>query len=100
MYSIGTIKLTWIDSNNNRVLHSNMFNSIEDALKETTGKKNWLIFKLKEVKNNNYSWDLLPYGAYKSYQFGMSFIDNKILLFTSFALVGFGIYSIIKMIRK
>lgn len=100
MYSLGTIKLTWIDSNDRKILHSKMFNNIEDALKETQDKKNWLIFKLKSVNGDNYSWDLLPYGTSKKYQLAMAISDNQIIMLTSLTLIGIGVFYIYKLLKN
>jgi hypothetical protein len=100
MYSAGTIKLTWIDEKDKKVLHSKMYKTLEEALKDTQSKKNWLIFKLKNVDGDNYSWDLLPYGTSKSYQLGMSFVDNKILMLSSLTLIGLGVFYVFKLLKK
>ena len=100
MYSTGTIKLTWVDSKDKKILHSKMYKSIDEALKDVESKKNWLIFKLKSVDGDNYTWDLLPYGASKSYQYGMSFVDNKILMLSSLTLMGLGVFCIFKLLKK
>lgn len=99
MYSEGTIKLTWIDSNDRKILHSKMFKTIDDALKETQDKKNWLIFKLKNVNGDNYTWGLLPYGASRKYQLGMAISDNQIIMLTSLTLIGFGVFYIYKLLK-
>lgn len=99
MYSEGTIKLTWIDSNDRKILHSKMFKTIEEATKETKDKKNWLIFKLKNVNGDSYSWDLLPYGASRKYQLGMAISDNQIIMLTSLTLIGFGVFYIYKLFK-
>jgi hypothetical protein len=99
MYSEGTIKLTWIDSDDRKILHSKMFKTIEEATKETKDKKNWLIFKLKNVNGDSYSWDLLPYGASRKYQLGMAISDNQIIMLTSLTLIGFGVFYIYKLFK-
>jgi hypothetical protein len=38
-YGIGTIKLTWIDPSNYKILNSSMFNDIESALAQAPKKK-------------------------------------------------------------
>lgn len=100
MYSIGTIKLTWVDGENSKILHSKMYKTLEEALKNTESKKNWLIFRLKSVEGDNYTWDLLPYGTSKSYQLGMSFVNNKILILSSLTLIGLGVFYVFKLLKK
>lgn len=100
IYPVGTIKLTWIDDLNNSILHSKMYKSVDEALKNTQSKKNWLIFNLKSVDGDNYTWDLLPYGTSKKYQLGMSFVDNKILMLSSLTLVGLGVFYVFKLFKK
>jgi hypothetical protein len=92
MYKIGTIKLTWIDPNDYRVLSSAMYSTVEQALSNTAGKKNWLIFKLRSVSGDNYSWELLPYGVSDKYVTGMKVNDNPILKYGSYALMLLGTY--------
>jgi hypothetical protein len=99
MYSIGTIKLTWVDSKDKKILHSKMYKSIDEALKDVESKKNWLIFKLKNVDGDNYTWDLLPYGASRKYQLGMAISDNQIIMLTSLTLIGFGVFYIYKLLK-
>ena len=43
MYDVGTIKMTWTENGN---LNSMMYNSVEEALVESSGKKNVLLMKL------------------------------------------------------
>ena len=100
-YSVGTIKLTWIDPTNYEILNSVMYETIDGALaKAPKDNDNWLIFKLEKTDGLNYSWKLLPYGQYKEYINGMKFRDNPILYFGSLALMIFGAYSLIRMIGK
>jgi len=78
-YANGTIKLTWVDKESNEVLHSQMFPNIEEALKNTSDKKDWMVFQLKKYnKDNNdeYTWVLLPHGKFKTYKKAMFFADS------------------------
>jgi len=100
-YSVGTIKLTWIDPSNYEILNSAMFETIEGALsKAPQDNENWLIFKLEKTDGVNYSWKLLPYGQYKEYISGMKFRDNKVLYYGGLALMIYGAFSILKMLAK
>ena len=92
MYKIGTIKLTWIDPNDYRVLSSAMYSTVEQALTNTEGKKNWLIFKMRSVSGDNYSWELLPYGVSDKYVMGMKVNDTPILKYGGYALMIMGAY--------
>lgn len=100
MYKPGTIKLTWIEPSDYSLLSSAMYESVEDALKNTGGKKNWLIFRLKSVEGDNYTWELLPYGVSGKYIAGMKVYDNPILKFGGIALAGLGVFFIVKTILK
>jgi hypothetical protein len=97
-YENGTIKLTWIDNNDYGILHSKMFDSVEEALKNTYEKKNWLIFKLKQSYDNSYVWELLPYGQSKSYKSGMYISDKPLIKLFLFGLAATGAYFIGKAI--
>jgi hypothetical protein len=98
-YRDGTIKLTWIEPSNYKVLHSQMFNSVSEALNNLPKKqlgKNWLLFKLTKSDGIKYEWELLPYGQYVGYINGMKLRDNPILKYGSIALMIFGGYALYK----
>lgn len=97
-YANGTIKLTWVDKNDNKILYSKMFNDVEEALKNTYEKKNWLIFKLRHSSNDGYDWELLPYGRSKSYKRSIYFSDKPLLKLFIFGLAATGAYFIGKAI--
>lgn len=80
MYPIGQIKLTWINPNNYEILESQFFNSIPEAIQYAQGRKDWLIFELKETNGNYYNWQLLPYGEHRKYINGMKARDNRGLI--------------------
>lgn len=96
MYKLGTIKLTWADTTNHKILNSKMFGSVEDALKFTEGKNNWLIFRLTKVIGDNYTWEMLPYGASRKY-LGCMKVDSKpILKYAGVVLMAFGAYMLVR----
>lgn len=64
-------KLAWVDESNSSILHSKMFETKEEAIKESETKKDFMLFSLKEMDGTNYSWDLLPYGNFNSFKTGM-----------------------------
>lgn len=97
-YANGTIKLTWVDKNDYKILHSQMFDSVEEALKNTYEKRNWLIFKLVQSSGDGYNWELLPYGNSKSYRRGMFISDKPLVKFIIFGLAVTGAYFIGKAI--
>lgn len=105
-YKEGTIKLTWIDPNNYKILNGKMYDTIDEALKNIPKSKgdNWLIFKLIKTDGNEYNWELLPYGKHKGYEKGMKFRDNKILYYSAISLMFLGGYyllsNFIKRIKK
>jgi hypothetical protein len=102
-YSIGTIKLTWIDPTNYKVLNSQMFNTISDALASLKGRKlsnNWLIFKLVSTDGVRYKWELLPYGKHRGYLWGMKLRDNPILRYGSIALFLYGCYNFYLLMKE
>lgn len=100
MYKIGTIKLTWIDPNDYRLLSSAMYTTVEEALSNTAGKKNWLIFKLKSVSGDNYTWDLLSYGVSDKYVTGMKVNDSPVLKYGGYALMILGAYYVGSVLIK
>jgi hypothetical protein len=100
MYKTGTIKLTWIDPSDYTLLSSAMYETVDDALKASGNKKNWLIFRLKSVEGDNYTWELLPYGVSGKYVMGMKVYDNPVLKMTFIGLAGVGAYFIIKSLLR
>ena len=97
-YASGTIKLSWVDDNDRRILHHQMYDNIEEALKNTYEKKNWLIFKLKQSAGDGYDWELMPYGRSKTYTRSLFLSDNPIIKFLIFGLSVTGAYFIGKAI--
>jgi hypothetical protein len=102
MYSAGTIKLTWIDPLDYRILNSEMHENVDQAIQSANQKSslgnNWLIFQLIETENDEYQWKVLPYGKHKGYVNGMKIRDNKILRYGSIALMIYGGYSLSKLL--
>lgn len=101
-YREGTIKLTWIDPENYKILNGKMFTSVNEALNSVPESKgnNWLIFKLIKTDGQEYNWELLPYGKYKGYERGMKYRDNKFLYFGGVALMLLGAYYLIIKANK
>jgi hypothetical protein len=100
-YKEGTIKLTWIDPANYNILKSEMFNSVEEALKAKDRQqlgKNWLLFELGTTDGNKYSWNLLPYGKYNDYVTGMKIRDNVWLRIAGATLTIMGVIYTVKLL--
>lgn len=97
-YAKGTVKLTWVDKNDNKILHSQMFDSVEEALKNSYEKRHWLIFKLKQSASDTYNWELLPYGYNKSYTRSLFISEKPLLKLFLFGLAATGAYFIGKAI--
>jgi hypothetical protein len=91
-YKNGTIKLTWINPKDYRILHSQMFDSIAEALSNVPKSKgnNWLLFELIETDGKKYKWGLLPYGKHRGYINGMRLRDNWILRYSLYGLLVIG----------
>ena len=100
-YELGTIKLTWINPTDYRILESKMFDSVEDALKNipTNIKKNqFMIFKLIKTDGTAYEWKLLPYGIHNDFVRSMEFRDNKLYYYGSMGLGVLGAFYLIKLL--
>ena len=93
-YQVGTIKLTWIDPDNYKILSGKMFNTVEEALNNIPKSKgnNWLLFKLLKTDGKEYNLELMPYGKYKGYENGMKLRDNKLLYYGSISLMLLGAF--------
>lgn len=91
-------KLAWVDEKDNSILHSKMFETLEESILESKGKKEFMLFSLKKMEDGSYTWDLLPYGNYNSFVAGMSikkfFNENKAII-----LSALGIVILIKLIK-
>lgn len=96
MYKKGTIKVAWISKNDYNELNSMMFNSLKDALEYVKGKDDYMIMELVENNGDYYKWKVLPYGNYRSYNYGMIISKNIILKTFFLGLVIYGSYSLIK----
>jgi|LakMenEpi03Aug12_release.lakeMendotaPanAssembly.Ray.scaffolds.fasta_scaffold1724240_2 hypothetical protein len=97
MYNTGTIKLVWFENYN--LLKSQMFDTIEQALKRAKELKlgsDFMINRLKQNKGDYYEWDVLPYGKYISYKYGMIVTQNKLILGSLTFLAIYGIFKLIK----
>jgi len=101
-YQVGTIKLTWIDPDNYKILSGKMFDTVEEALNNIPKSKgnNWLLFKLLKTDGKEYNWELMPYGKYKGYENGMKLRDNKLLYYGSISLMLLGAFYLIKIANK
>ena len=102
-YKKGTIKLTWINKKDNTILESAMFDSVDEALKNlpTDIKHNdFLIFQLTQTDGKNYRWKLLNYGKYYQYKYGMEFLDNDLVFYSTIIFALLGILFIIKFVTK
>jgi hypothetical protein len=90
--AIGQIKVAYTKLGDKK-LYSKMFDQLPDAIKFLAGKQNALIFNLQQDwGNGNYSWEVLPYGDYRSYKIGL-FIKNNLM---EIALLGVAIFFAVK----
>ena len=71
MYNNGTIKLVWYSENNSKIINSLMFSSLNEALKYSKNLSNFMIMKLMNNEEDFYTWEILEYGDYNKYNFGM-----------------------------
>jgi hypothetical protein len=94
-YVQGSIKLTWIDPTNYNILNSEIFQTIDEALKNTKGKNDWLVFRLAESDGNKYKWELLPFGESKNYINSMKTFDF-VEKYGLYVLIGFGVLILMK----
>ncbi len=90
--ALGSIKLTWLDTKDVKRTYSEIFDTLDDALVASKGKKHWLLFKLTESSKNNTTWELLPYGKNKVFTRSFAFNNNTLLKGTIVVLSALGIY--------
>jgi hypothetical protein len=99
MYKIGTIKVAWINPNNYDELSSTMYSTLSDALDATKSKKDFMIMELIENQGDFYKWKVLPYGDYRSYNYGMKISKSPIIKTAMGVLMVYGAYCIYKNFR-
>ena len=102
-YQIGTIKLTYINPDDYKILHGEMYDTIPEALAQVDQKNkgnNWLLFELIQTDGKSYSWKLLPYGKHRGYISGMKLRDNTILRLIMTAIFLYGIFTLGKLVVK
>lgn len=97
----GSIKLAWLDNDKtDSVLHSQTFDSVQEALKNVTkDKKKWFIFKSINLGNETSSWELLPYGNYKDYSRGVNVTSNFLVKTGVVVLCALGTYFVFTKIK-
>lgn len=99
-YAVGTIKLTWTDKLNNRIIHHKMFEKLDEALKETGDKKNWLVWKLNKGGQDEYDWQLLPNGSSGLYLRRKWLDDHMVVKLLGYGFMLAGIYFVGNLIYK
>lgn len=77
--STGTIKVVWVEGDNTEKIFSKMFDNIDEALKFSGQKEDFIIFKLTSQKDlEEFEWELLPHGRNKLYKAALSlFFRNR-----------------------
>ncbi len=91
-YAIGTVKLSWLDQKDKKTVHSLVFDTVEDALTQTKGKKNWLLLELKQTDGDNTDWEILPYGANNRFSRSVTFQNSVILKGLAAVFIAAGLY--------
>ena len=89
-------KLALLDESNNSILHSKMFETKEEAIKESDDKKDFMLFSLGKMEEGSYTWDLLPYGNYNSFKVGI-WTKNFWGKYKGFIFIGIGTYIAYKL---
>lgn len=92
---IGTYKIDYLKPTEGEIVYTRMFDKIEAALDfghELKGK--WLVFQKDGMSDTDYSWKLLPYGAYKSF--------NRAILIDSmwWVIIGIAAFVLVWWIMK
>jgi hypothetical protein len=97
VYDKGTIKLVWIPSDYMK-MESIMFDSISSAMEEVnkSNRKDYMLMRLIDTDNKYYKWEVLPYGSFSGYKYGMKIFKNKIIMFSFLALSIYGGYKLLK----
>lgn len=68
VYEKGRVKVVWVGADS-EVIYSKMFTTVDKAIRFSSKKEDYLIFKLIYQQNmEEFCWELLPFGKYKLYQ--------------------------------
>jgi len=97
-YENGTVKLVWIPKENYKEMKSIMFTSLPEAIKHVkdSGRSDYMLMRLLDSDDKSYRWEVLPYGSWSSYNYGMKIFKNKVIMISIFALTVYGGYKLIK----
>ena len=63
---------------------------------ESSGRSDYMLMRLLDSDNKNYRWEVLPYGSWNGYNYGMKIFKNKIIMFSILGLTIYGGYKLIK----
>jgi len=89
-------KLTFVDPLNPNLIHSKFFDSLVDCVYTIQTLKpqyDYMVWEYSDYdQDDGYTWELLPFGSYKQYKYGM--IISEYIIAILMALVV--LYLIIK----
>lgn len=87
MAEVGQYKVAFLKKGDS-YLYSKMFSQINDAVNFGLSQNYWLLFRNKTPENatRDYTWELLPYGNYKMYNFSLLIAKYKYVIFAIIAV--------------
>lgn len=97
-YKAGTIKVAWYDKSNSDVMMSEMFDNIEEAVQFGKSKGNFMLMKLTDQTGDYYKWEVLPYGDYSKYNYGMAITNNPYAMALIFLFLVVGTFTTFKFL--
>ncbi len=87
-FDVKTFKVAYYKSEQPNILYSKFFDAFEDALSfSKTLPGPYLIARKYLQSGDEFSWELMPYGAYSDYRISTSFMEYKWLILGVAAVV-------------
>lgn len=79
IFEKGTVKVVWIEGDNDKVFFSKMFDNLSEAQTFAKTKEDCIVFKLLSQKDlREFSWEIIPSGKSKLLKKAIKiYLDNK-----------------------
>tara|TARA_R100000655_G_scaffold61579_1_gene100008 strand:+ start:2549 stop:2860 length:312 start_codon:yes stop_codon:yes gene_type:complete len=85
-------KLTWLDPLDANYIYSKFFASQVDMvyhIQDLDPKYDYMAWEFNYYDQRGYVWELMPYGSYKSYKYGMIISEYIVAILISILILYF-----------
>ena len=85
-------KLTWLDPLDPNYIYSKFFASQVDMvyyIQDLDAKYDYMAWEFNAYGVHGYTWELMPYGSYKSYKYGMIISEYIVAILISILILYF-----------